>query len=146
MAGTVFDNAKLPGAPWFQALYVRTRSRNHFSARELMRHPFMCCRAAWRVKHQLMQAMLQRDATRQLNDFAQMDDAYLGEYGVRLISPDAVNQPDLFVPRLPRFARATSPAQVSLLRRRCVHRQMRQSNLGHLAPTRLSRPLTPATK
>ena len=78
LAGTVFDNTKLPLTQWFQALYVLTQTKNNVSALELMRHLGVCYRTAWRMKHKLMQAMLHRDAARQLNGFVQMDDAYLG--------------------------------------------------------------------
>ena len=35
-------------------------------------------RTAWRLKHKIMQAMTEREATRQLSGCAQVDDAYLG--------------------------------------------------------------------
>jgi transposase-like protein len=78
LAGTVFDNTKLPLTQWFQALYVLTQNKNNVSALELMRHLGVCYRTAWRMKHKLMQAMIHRDAARQLSGFVQIDDAYLG--------------------------------------------------------------------
>ena len=78
LAGTVFDNTKLSLTQWFEALYVLTQTKNNVSALELMRHLGVCYRTAWRLKHKLMQAMLHRDAARQLNGFVQIDDAYLG--------------------------------------------------------------------
>jgi len=48
------------------------------AALELMRHLGVCYRAAWRVKHKLMQAMTEREAGRQLGGIVQIDDAYLG--------------------------------------------------------------------
>ena len=35
-------------------------------------------RAAWHLKHKMMEAMMQREESRQLNGFVQIDDAYLG--------------------------------------------------------------------
>ena len=36
--------------------------------------------AAWRLKHKLMQVMLERDRTKPLSGLVQLDDAYLGSY------------------------------------------------------------------
>jgi hypothetical protein len=38
----------------------------------------VCYRTAWRLKHKIMQAMTEREATRQLSGCVQVDDAYLG--------------------------------------------------------------------
>jgi hypothetical protein len=38
----------------------------------------VCYRTAWRLKHKIMQAMLNREESRQLDGFVQADDAYLG--------------------------------------------------------------------
>ena len=35
-------------------------------------------KAAWRLKHKVMQAMTEREETRILTGFVQVDDAYLG--------------------------------------------------------------------
>lgn len=78
LAGTIFDNTKLPLTLWFQALYVLTQTKNNVSALELMRHLGVCYRTAWRMKHKLMQAMTHREAARQLAGFVEIDDAYLG--------------------------------------------------------------------
>ncbi len=47
----------------------------------LHRQPGISCNAAWRMKHKLMQAMLERDGQKRLSGLVRMDDAYLG--GVR---------------------------------------------------------------
>lgn len=54
LAGTIFDNTKLPLTLWFQALYVLTQTKNNVSALELMRHLGVCYRTAWRLKHKVM--------------------------------------------------------------------------------------------
>jgi len=38
----------------------------------------VCYRTAWRLKHKIMQATIEREATRQLSGCVQVDDAYLG--------------------------------------------------------------------
>ena len=77
-AGTVFDGTKLPLTTWFLALYLLGQSKTNLSALELMRHLGVCYRTAWRLKHKLMQAMHEREASRRLDRLVQIDDAYLG--------------------------------------------------------------------
>jgi ribosomal protein L37AE/L43A len=77
-AGTVFENTKLPLTTWFLALYLLTQSKTNIAALELTRHLGVCYRTAWRMKHKLMQAMTERESTRRLDGFVQLDDAYLG--------------------------------------------------------------------
>ena len=77
-AGTLFEHSRLPLASWFLALYLLTQSKTNLSALELSRHLGVCYSSAWRMKHKLMQAMTQREASRQLTGFVQIDDAYLG--------------------------------------------------------------------
>lgn len=77
-AGTVFENTKLPLTTWLLAPYLLSQSKTNLSALELMRHLGVCYRTAWRLKHKLMQAMTEREATRRLGDLVQVDDAYLG--------------------------------------------------------------------
>ena len=48
------------------------------AALELKRHLGVTYRTAWRLKHKVMEAMMQREESRQLNGFVQIDDAYLG--------------------------------------------------------------------
>ncbi|NEK70942.1 MAG: transposase, partial [Xanthomonas perforans] len=45
---------------------------------ELMRHLGVNYKTAWRMKHKIMQVMAEREATRKLAGFVQIDDAYLG--------------------------------------------------------------------
>ena len=78
VSGTVFAATKLPLTKWFLALYVLTQTKNSVSALELMRHLGVCYRSAWRVKHKIMQAMVERESTRQLRGRVEVDDAYLG--------------------------------------------------------------------
>ncbi len=43
-----------------------------------MRHLGVNYKTAWRMKHKIMQVMAEREATRRLSGFVQIDDAYLG--------------------------------------------------------------------
>lgn len=77
-AGTIFHSTKLPLTTWFQALYFLTQTKNNVSALELMRLLGISYPAAWRIKHKLMQVMIEREAPRKLEGRVEVDDAYLG--------------------------------------------------------------------
>jgi hypothetical protein len=74
----LFEATKLPLTTWFLALYLLTSTKTNLAALELKRHLGVSYRTAWRLKHKVMQAMAEREETRQLNGFVQIDDAYLG--------------------------------------------------------------------
>lgn len=77
-SGTVMDNSKLPLRTWLLAMYLLGQSKTNLSALELMRHLGVSYPTAWRIKHKLMQAMVEREADRKLGGVVQLDDAYLG--------------------------------------------------------------------
>jgi hypothetical protein len=77
-AGTVFAYSKLPLTTWFLAMYLLTQQKNALSALELMRHLGVSYPSAWSLKHKLLQAMLERDAERQLTGVIEIDDVYWG--------------------------------------------------------------------
>lgn len=77
-SGTIFHGSKLPLRQWFQALFLMSQSKNNISALELKRQLGLNYRSAWRVKHKLMQVMVERESTRTLLDHVVIDDAYLG--------------------------------------------------------------------
>jgi hypothetical protein len=77
-AGTIFHASKLPLTLWFQGLYLISQDKKGVSAMELHRHLGISYNAAWRMKHKLMQVMLERDEKKQLSGRIEMDDAYLG--------------------------------------------------------------------
>jgi ribosomal protein L37AE/L43A len=82
IAGTVFEHTKLPLSIWFLALYLVTQSKNAISALELKRQLGIGYKAAWLMKHKLLQTMCQREAHRKLEGRVELDDAYLGgEHG-----------------------------------------------------------------
>ena len=55
-----------------------SQSKNNISALELKWQVGLNYRSAWRVKHKLMQVMVERESTRTLLDHVVIDDAYLG--------------------------------------------------------------------
>ena len=59
-------------------MYLLTQTKTNLSALELSRHLGVNYSAAWRMKHKLMEVMTQREASRRLTGFVQIDDAYLG--------------------------------------------------------------------
>jgi transposase-like protein len=77
-AGTIFASSKLPLRLWFKAMYHLTQSKQGISSLELARRLGITQNAAWKMKHKLAQAMLERNATKRLKGKIQMDDAYLG--------------------------------------------------------------------
>lgn len=80
-AGTLFASSKLPLRLWFAAMYHLTQTKQGVSSLELSRRLGITQTAAWKMKHKLKQAMLERNASTRLKGKVQMDDAYLG--GVR---------------------------------------------------------------
>jgi len=78
-AGTVLAYSKLPLTTWFLAMYLLKQQKNAISALELMHQLGVCYPSAWSVKHKRLQAMLERDAKRQLTGVIEIDDAYWGE-------------------------------------------------------------------
>ena len=55
-----------------------TQTKNGISALELSRQLAVSYNTAWKVKHKLMQVMKERDDTRPLGGWVQLDDAYWG--------------------------------------------------------------------
>ena len=77
-AGTIFHASKLPLTMWFQAMYHLTQSKTGISSVELARRLGVTQTTAWKVKHKLLQVMLEREAEKPLAGRIEMDDAYLG--------------------------------------------------------------------
>lgn len=78
LSGTVFQSTKLALTMWLLAIHMLTSTKTNMSALELMRHLGVCYRTAWRLKHKIMQGMLEREEPRRRDGFVQVDDAYLG--------------------------------------------------------------------
>jgi transposase-like protein len=78
-AGTVFQDSKLPLTTWFAAIYHLTQSKGGISSIELGRRLGVRQPTAWLMKHKLMRAMAEREATKpKLSGRVEIDDAYLG--------------------------------------------------------------------
>ena len=105
-AGTLFEATKLPLTVWFQAIYFMTQDKKGGSAMKLHRHLGISYNAAWRMRHKLMQVMMERDREYTLTGQVQLDDAYLG--GERSL-------PDI-IPRLVYVALRTPPMLERLLK------------------------------
>jgi transposase-like protein len=77
-AGTIFAASKLPLRTWFRAMYHLTQGKGGISSIELARRLGVTQTTAWKLKHKLMQVMMERDAGKRLTGRVEMDDAYLG--------------------------------------------------------------------
>lgn len=77
-AGALLEGTKLALRIWMQALYLLTSTKTNVSTLELKRDLGINYKSAWRLKHKIMQAMTEREESRKLNGFVQMDYAYLG--------------------------------------------------------------------
>src|SRR5205085_6674328 len=78
IAGTIFASTKVPLCTWFRAMYHLTQSKGGISSIELGRRLGVTQTTAWKIKHKLMQVMMERDATKRLTGRIEVDDAYLG--------------------------------------------------------------------
>ena len=78
IAGTIFASTKVTLRTWFRAMYQLTQSKGGISSLELGRRLGVTQNTAWKLKHKLMQVMMERDAGKRLTSRVEMDDAYLG--------------------------------------------------------------------
>lgn len=78
LSGTIFEATKRPLRIWLLAIHWLTTTKTNMAALELKRHLGVDYKAAWRIKHKVMQAMAEREAPRRLSGLVQIDDAYLG--------------------------------------------------------------------
>lgn len=77
-AGTIFSSTKLPLTTWFLGLYFIVQDKKGISSLELKRCLGISYHAAWRMKQKFMQAMMEREQSKMLSGFIEIDDAYLG--------------------------------------------------------------------
>ncbi|PHU99446.1 IS1595 family transposase, partial [Iodobacter sp. BJB302] len=63
---------------WFLAIYLVTQSKTNIAALALRRQLGISWKAAWLLKHKLMDAMRQRESSQPLSGDIRVDDAYLG--------------------------------------------------------------------
>ena len=69
---------KLPLTVWFQAIYLMTQDKKGVSAMKLHRHLGISYNAAWRMRHKLVQVMMEQDCEHPTAGRVELDDAYLG--------------------------------------------------------------------
>lgn len=78
IAGTIFHGTKLPLKKWFLAIYLLTQRKKSTSALQLSREIGVNYNTAWKLKHKLMQVMMERQSNYKLAGRIEMDDAYIG--------------------------------------------------------------------
>ena len=78
IAGTVFQDTKLPLTTWFLAIYCLSQNKQSISGLELKRLIGVSYRTAWMLKHKLTQTMCERESERRLSGRVEIDDAFLG--------------------------------------------------------------------
>jgi transposase-like protein len=77
-AGTMMHQTQLPLTKWFLAMYLVTQSKTNIAALALRRQLGISWKAAWLLKHKLMEAMRQREEEKPLSGDVRVDDGYLG--------------------------------------------------------------------
>ena len=77
-AGTIMEHGRLPLTTWYLAIYLMTQSKTNIAALALKRQLGISWKAAWLLKHKLMEVMVQREARYPLEGDVRIDDAYLG--------------------------------------------------------------------
>ena len=77
-AGNLFHGTKLALTQWFLAIFLLTQRKQSLSALQLSRDLGVNYDTVWRMKHKLMQVMLERGRQDTLGDRIEIDDAYLG--------------------------------------------------------------------
>lgn len=78
IAGTIFAATKVGLRTWFRAMYHLTQSKGGVSSLELGRRLGVTQTTAWKIKHKLMQVMMERDGGKRLSGRIEIDDAYIG--------------------------------------------------------------------
>ena len=77
-AGTIFHRTRLPLTKWFLAICLLTRRKKSIPALQLSREIGVNHDTAWKIKHKLLQVMLERQRKEKLSGRIELDDAYLG--------------------------------------------------------------------
>jgi transposase-like protein len=77
-AGTLFHATQLPLRTWFLAIYLLTQHKKSLSALQLSRELGVSYNTAWKLKHKILQTMLERNRHHKLAGRIELDDAYLG--------------------------------------------------------------------
>jgi transposase-like protein len=78
ISGTIFSATKLSLKTWFLGIYFITQSKISFSALSLKRMIGVSYNTALLMKHKIQQVMKNRDDSKPLGEYIQLDDAYWG--------------------------------------------------------------------
>ena len=78
ISGTIFAATKVPLTKWFLTVYILTQRKSSLSALQLKRDIGVSYNTAWKMKHKLMQVMLERQKEEKLSGRIELDDAYIG--------------------------------------------------------------------
>ena len=73
-AGTIFDSTKIPLTVWFQAIYFMTQDKKGISAMKLHRYLGISYNSAWRMRHKLMQVIMEPDREHSSFKFDELTD------------------------------------------------------------------------
>ena len=77
-SGTIFHATKVPLSIWFLAMYLITQCKNGISSLEMSRYLGISYNATWRLKHKIMEVMLEQENVKKLSGDIKVDDSYLG--------------------------------------------------------------------
>lgn len=77
-SGTIFADTKLSLTTWFLGVYFITQSKDGISSLKLARSLGISANASLRMRHKVQHVMKERDDTKPLHGYIQVDDAYLG--------------------------------------------------------------------
>jgi transposase-like protein len=77
-AGTICHYTKLPLKTWFRTIFHMTQTKGGISSLEPARRLGVSQNTAWKISHNLMQVMHEREGKRPLKGRIEMDDASLG--------------------------------------------------------------------
>ncbi len=77
-SGTIFHRSRTPLRKWFIAIYLMCTAKKGVPAKQLERALGVTYKTAWRMSHQIRQAMKHADFEDKLAGIVEADDAYVG--------------------------------------------------------------------
>lgn len=75
-AGTVMHRSHLPLLTWFWAIYLVSKDKRGYSAKQLEKELGLPYNTAWFLLHRIRSSMSQRDEQYQLAGIVELDDTY----------------------------------------------------------------------
>lgn len=131
IAGTVFENTKLALTTWYLAIYLLTQHKSGVSALQLSRDLGVGYKAAWMIKHKLMQVMLEHQQKEKLSGRVEIDDAYLGGEHAGIVGRGSPNKVPIIA-----AVQTTDDKQPVVIQLRRIN-GFRKTALAHYAQTSL---------